>query len=96
MRSQYVVGVTIAAALTAACSSSAGPSDLSDAYCADLRAGASVASLAGSAAQVINDMTPQRYAAQALVWVRASCPEQLRTNGSLRGFLDANGIDPDG
>lgn len=94
MRIFYTIGVTGLVGL-AACGSD-DTSDLSGAYCADLESGASIASLAASASQVIDDMTPERYAARVFVWVEDSCPEQLDSNQGLRGFLEANGIDPDG
>jgi hypothetical protein len=97
MRKFYTTGVTVLAVLAGTLTACTGDTtDLSGAYCADLRDGASVASLAGSASQVIDDMTPERYAARVFVWVEGSCPEQLDSNEGLRGFLEANGIDPDG
>lgn len=97
MRPTYVTGVTmLAASVTMVACAGDDKSDLSGAYCADLEAGLTPAQMAGSASDVIDDMTPERYAARAYVWVDDACPDQLDSNETLRVFLEANNIDPDG
>lgn len=82
--------VSLLLLLGAACSSDE-PS-LSEAFCNDLRDGASLFSLY---AVVSRDMPPDEFADRAYGYAAISCPDQLRTNPRLRDFLDAWGIDPD-
>lgn len=64
---------------------------LSEAFCRDLDSGLSVAQTFSGQNLYEPEELPDRAWGMAL----ASCPEQLHTNEGLRGFLEANGIDPD-
>jgi hypothetical protein len=65
---------------------------LSEAFCNDLRDGASLFSLYSVVAR---DMSTERFADKAYGYAATSCPEQLTGNARLRDFLQVNGIDPD-
>lgn len=79
----YVLGVTAILALA-----SCGGGDEPSAFCADLRAGLSVAGLIGQV-EAMGDNAAGRIAN----YVSDACPEQIAQNTALRTYLDGQGID---
>lgn len=78
----------------AGCSSSKGGSDmsLSEAFCSDLKKGNTPSQIWGSASV---DKSPKEMADSTYGYVSISCPEQLKTNQTLRSYLTGWNINPD-
>jgi hypothetical protein len=89
MRRSSLVGVTL---FLAACSSG-GDTPASGAFCADLRAGMSMAQIFTSVADRYD--SPAEFAAEAYGHAKISCPVLLTANEDLRTFLEAWGVNPD-
>jgi hypothetical protein len=71
-----------------------GGMNLGEAFCSDLRSGASVFQIISSAPDSF-DASDDGIPARVFVWAERECPDELGTNVGLRGYLDANGLDPD-
>jgi len=83
-----VLALTI---LVEVASSNDGPK-LSEAFCNDLESGATPFQIWRG---VKNDYEPAKFADLAYGFAAISCPEQLRSNDGLRGYLEGWGINPD-
>lgn len=89
-RGARVAVVALAFAVSSCGSDSAKPSEE---YCNDLKDGLSVFQIyEGVKDQYPN---PAEFADLAYGFASISCPEQLKTNEGLRGYLEAWGINPD-
>ena len=75
-------------------SSDGGSSTLSEAFCNDLRAGASPFQILSPKVKD-GTYTPQEAADRAYGMAPIGCPEQLTSNEALRGYLEGFGINPD-
>lgn len=67
---------------------------LGEAFCNDLRAGASPFQILSPKVRD-GTYTAQKAADLAYGWAANDCPDQLATNEALRGYLDGMGINPD-
>lgn len=83
--------MTLLAALALAGCGESSSTPVSDAFCADLRAGASMVDLAVEYADEPGDV----FAELAYGHAKISCPDELRTNTELRTLLEAWGFNPD-
>jgi hypothetical protein len=89
-----IVRVTLAVLALGACGDDDGDgTDLAEAFCADLESGLSIAQITRSFPDVYGDDV--NIPAQVSVLVEDACPERLESDEALRGFLEANGFDPD-
>jgi hypothetical protein len=87
---------TVAAAvvLLASCSSDGGDMSPSEAFCSDLRSGLSVFQILQPQVES-GRYTPEQAADRAYGFAAISCPDELRNNQGLRGYLEGWGINPD-
>jgi len=65
---------------------------LSEAFCSDLRKGLTPMNIYGG---VRDQYEPKEFADLAYGFAAISCPEQLKTNETLRLYLENWNIDPD-
>lgn len=89
------MAVVVAASLTACGGTgTSGTGEVGEAFCSDLRAGMTPAQILGAKVKS-GEYTPRKAADRAYAWAATECPEQLKSNETLRGYLDGFGIDPD-
>lgn len=75
-------------------SESQGQMTLGEAFCSDLRAGYSPLQILGGDVRS-GRRSPSEAADLAYGWAAIDCPEQLRSNASLRTYLENWDINPD-
>ena len=75
-------------------SGSSGSMSLSEAWCSDLESGLTPMNILGG---MVKDgtYTPEQAADRAYGFAANSCPDQLKTNESLRAYLESWNISPD-
>ena len=75
-------------------SDSSGSMTLSEAFCSDLEKGLTPMNILGG---MVKDgtYTPEQAADRAYGFAANSCPDQLKTNESLRAYLESWNISPD-
>lgn len=86
--------VVVVLGMTACSGSDGGSNSLSSAFCNDLRSGLSPFQILSP---FVSDGTysPSEAADRAYGFAKISCPEQLRSNDTLRTYLENWNIDPD-
>ncbi len=67
---------------------------LSEAFCSDLESGLTPMNILGGMVKD-GEYTPEEAADRAYGFAAISCPEQLKTNESLRAYLESWNINPD-